>query len=483
MYVRATREWLKHWDFMLLDMISLHLSFVIGYWMRHGYSNPYGNLVYRNMAMVLCLIEFISILGFGTLKNVLKRGYYKELVKTIQQVFWVLLLATFYLFMIQQGKEYSRLTLYYMVGFYAISSYFLRVGWKLFLKKQVIRKEESTILIITMHDMMDSVLSQIKSHNYKTLKVVGCVAVNQNLKGSQLAGVPVVANLNDIIAYVKSQWIDEVLFSLPDGEPISQDLVDQFTQMGIVVHIKLAESTDCFGEKRFVERMGNYTVLTTSMNYATPTQAFMKRGLDILGGLVGCVITGFLYLILAPAIKKESPGPVFFAQIRIGKNGKKFKLYKFRSMYLDAEERKKELMEQNRVKDGMMFKLDWDPRIIGAKQLPDGTTKKGIGHFVRDWSLDEFPQFYNVLKGDMSLVGTRPPTVDEWELYDIHHHARLAIKPGITGLWQVSGRSGITDFEEVVKLDKTYIATWNMGLDIRILLKTIRVVFGKDGAM
>ena len=167
----------------------------------------------------------------------------------------------------------------------------------------------------------------------------------------------------------------------------------------------------------------------------------------------------------------------------MGKNGKRFKMYKFRSMYLNAEERKQELMAQNRVKDGMMFKLEFDPRIIGSRILPDGTFKKGLGNFMREWSLDEFPQFFNVLKGDMSLVGTRPPTVDEWEKYKLHHRTRLAIKPGITGMWQVSGRSSITDFEEVVKLDNYYINHWDIGLDCRILLKTVRLFSQKGGAM
>lgn len=117
------------------------------------------------------------------------------------------------------------------------------------------------------------------------------------------------------------------------------------------------------------------------------------------------------------------------------------------------------------------------------KKRADGSIKKGIGNRIRDWSLDEFPQFYNVLKGDMSLVGTRPPTVDEWEKYDLHHRARLATKPGITGMWQVSGRSNITDFEDVVKLDKKYIAEWSVGLDIKILLKTVLVVLRHEGAM
>ena len=176
--------------------------------------------------------------------------------------------------------------------------------------------------------------------------------------------------------------------------------------------------------------------------------------MDIVGGLIGSLITLILTIPVGLAIFLSDPGPIFFSQERVGRNGRKFKLYKFRSMYPDAEEKKEELRKMNMVEDGMMFKVENDPRIIGNKVLPYGTVKKGIGAFIRERSIDEFPQFFNVLKGDMSLVGTRPPTVDEYEKYRLHHRARLAIKPGITGLWQISGRSKITDFEKVVELDK-----------------------------
>ena len=163
------------------------------------------------------------------------------------------------------------------------------------------------------------------------------------------------------------------------------------------------------------------------------------------------------------------PISAIFAQDRVGENGRIFKFYKFRSMCVDAEEIKKNLMAQNQMSGGM-FKMDNDPRI----------TK--IGHFIRKTSLDELPQFWNVLKGDMSLVGTRPPTVDEYEKYTPEQKRRLSFKPGITGLWQVSGRSEITDFDEVVKLDVAYMDGWTIWRDIQILLKTIKVVVMKDGA-
>lgn len=150
---------------------------------------------------------------------------------------------------------------------------------------------------------------------------------------------------------------------------------------------------------------------------------------------------------------------------------------------MDAEERKKELMAQNKVSDGMMFKMDFDPRIIGNKILPDGTKKTGIGQFIRKTSIDELPQFWNILKGDMSLVGTRPPTLDEWKKYEPHHRARMSFRPGLTGLWQVSGRNNITDFEEVVKLDTQYINEWSVKNDLRIIFQTAISIMKKDGAM
>ncbi|MBR5127754.1 MAG: sugar transferase, partial [Roseburia sp.] len=220
---------------------------------------------------------------------------------------------------------------------------------------------------------------------------------------------------------------------------------------------------------KVVEKCGPYLVLTSSMCIATPRQLFIKRCMDIVGSLVGLLITGIAFLIFAPIIKKQSPGPIFFSQTRVGKNGRQFKIYKFRSMYTDAEERKKELMEQNKMQ-GLMFKMDDDPRIFP------------IGKFMRKFSIDELPQFWNVLKGDMSLVGTRPPTLDEFAQYEAHHCARLGNKPGLTGMWQVSGRSKITDFEEVVSLDTAYISNWNLAMDVRILFKTVKVVLLGRGA-
>ena len=238
--------------------------------------------------------------------------------------------------------------------------------------------------------------------------------------------------------------------------------------MGVTVHVGLNVFLSDI-ENASIETIGDSTFIRTDINPITLGQQLVKRFFDIVISIIGLVFTGILSLFIAPIIKKQSPGPVFFKQERVGKNGRRFKMYKFRSMYMDAEERKKDLMDQNQMQ-GLMFKMDDDPRITP------------IGKFLRKSSIDEFPQFLNILKGDMSLVGTRPPTVDEVEMYHLHHMSRLAIKPGLTGMWQTSGRSDITDFEEVVKLDNEYIRNFSLLLDVKIIIKTFGAVFGMKGS-
>lgn len=217
-------------------------------------------------------------------------------------------------------------------------------------------------------------------------------------------------------------------------------------------------------------KIGTIETLTSSLNHIHYRSLLFKRLCDIFFSLIGLVLTGLVAIIIYPIVRMQSKGPLIFKQKRVGKNGKVFEIFKFRSMYLDAEERKKELMAQNELTSDLMFKMDNDPRIFP------------FGQKMRNWSLDELPQFINVLKGDMSLIGTRPPTLNEYEKYELHHFKRLAMKPGITGMWQVSGRSNITDFEEVVALDLSYIKNWSVWLDIKIFLKTIKVVLVKEGS-
>lgn len=513
MYHKGKNTWTKHLDFMILDILCLEVSFFLAYVIRHRSTEMFTNLIYENLAIVLFFVDIVLLLALNTLKNVLKRGYLKEFTATVKHVSLLALVSVLYLFSVKDAGDFSRMTFFLMAFLYLFISYGVRILWKRHILLRIKMGQQKSILIITDMQQLPRVERDIHSHSYEMFQVSGIAILDLQEKnvshnghselmekpaedtaidstknmsiqvGDRIGEIPIVAGHETMTEYICREWVDEAFIDLHAQSNQLDGLVNQLMEMGVTIHIKLAERLALNNQKQFIESMGKYTVLTTSMNTISGMQLFFKRALDIIGGLVGCILTGILFLFVAPAIYIKSPGPIIFSQVRIGKNGRKFKLYKFRSMYPDAEERKAQLLANNRVSDGMMFKLDYDPRIIGCRQLPDGTIKKGIGNWIRDWSIDEFPQFWNVLKGDMSLVGTRPPTEDEWEKYDLHHRARLAIKPGITGMWQVSGRSNITEFEQVVELDRYYITNWSMGLDVKILGKTLVVVFGRKGSM
>lgn len=483
MYKRESQGWLKHLDFIIADCICLNLSLILAYAIRHQRVDLYQNINYRNIAIVLTIIDILTAIFFNSFKNVLKRGYYIEFLETLKHVSLVEGFIMLYLFSTQQGDTYSRITFYLLFPIYLLSTYLIRIMRKRNLRSMLNRVGRKSLLIVASERDMEQVIKNVKATNYGLYKIPGIVLLDIDKKVKEIQGIPVVAEEATVTDYICRQWVDEVLFVVPTSREYPIQLIEDIQLMGVTVHVTVARMPLQEGKRTYLEQMGEYMVLTSSIRFATPGQACIKRVLDIIGSLMGCVITLLLCIIFGPIIYMQSPGPIFFKQTRVGYNGKKFTIYKFRTMYLDAEEHKKELMEKNRVKDGMMFKLDFDPRIIGNKILPDGSIKTGIGDFMRRTSIDEWPQMFNVLKGDMSLVGTRPPTVDEWEKYKLHHRARLAIKPGITGMWQVSGRSNITDFEEVVKLDTEYIDQWNMGLDFKILFKTMRVIWKKEGSL
>ncbi|MBL0716423.1 MAG: sugar transferase [Desulfosarcina sp.] len=263
--------------------------------------------------------------------------------------------------------------------------------------------------------------------------------------------------------------IDEVIFTLDGDRTVNlRPHLDICKKMGIPARI-LPALWQPEGQGISVEICQNipfFIMQTVNFNAAG---LLYKRMLDLIGSMVGVIIFILIYPFVAIILKFDSEGPVLFKQKRMGKNGRIFNLYKFRTMYVDAEQRKHELMKKN-VMNGAMFKLKKDPRITKA------------GRWLRKSSIDEIPQFLNVLKGEMSLVGTRPPTLDEVEKYQPEHLKRISAKPGITGLWQVSGRNKITDFEKIVELDCRYLDNWRFFDDIKLLFKTLWVVVRRKGA-
>lgn len=483
MYKKNSSGWLKHLDFIVLDLLCVQLAFYLSYVLRQGDWNPYAVPLYRNMAIVVELADIIVIFIFEAYKNVLKRGYYKEFALSVKQAVMLVLVSSLYLVTIQDGNDYSRITLFMTSGIYGVLTYVVRILWKRYLENRMKNGSDSSLIIVTTSSIAEEVVKNVEEHNYEMQQINGVIIVDKDMTGETIEGIPVVSDAENAAEFLLQGWVDEVFIILDEKAPYPKELIERCSEMGLTVHLSLTKVTNSTLGKQTIGKVGGYTVLTTSINVMTMKQTFMKRTIDILAGLVGCLATGIIFIFIAPAIYIASPGPIFFSQERIGQNGKIFKMYKFRSMYMDAEERKAELMKENKMSSNLMFKMDFDPRIIGNKILPDGTKKTGIGQFIRSTSLDEFPQFFNVLIGQMSLIGFRPCLKSEYEEYDFHHRARIAMKPGITGMWQVSGRSDITDFEEVVKLDTEYIRNWSMGLDFRILFKTVAAVLKRDGSM
>jgi exopolysaccharide biosynthesis polyprenyl glycosylphosphotransferase len=285
----------------------------------------------------------------------------------------------------------------------------------------------------------------------------------------ELPSLGCISDLKDVIC---ERNVDEVIFALPprSSEIKLKDYIDVCEQTGVSYRIVPSMYNPDMARDILVETIQGIPTLTRNTVRINPSGMLYKRGIDCLVGLMGFGLFCLMFPFIAVAIKFDSSGPVLFRQPRVGQNGRIFTMYKFRTMVQDAEQLKKKLEKQN-LMGGMMFKVENDPRITPS------------GHFLRKLSLDEFPQFINVLKGEMSIVGTRPPTIDEVKKYEIQHRRRISIKPGITGLWQVSGRNKITDFEEVVRLDLEYIDKWTFWRDLEIILKTIWVVLARKGAL
>lgn len=486
---KPAKGWLKHADFILIDLICLQLCYAFTYWIISGWGNPYHIFSYRYLAVVLTFGQLIAILFSNNYNGILRRGRFQELVSVIKFTIYILVASLIFLFVVHETTTISRFQLSVTLVIYIVFDYIIRMlNGKLIRMRRSSKGENGSrsLVLITSGALVDESIRKLTVSETglpQDYFISGIALLDDDEKAiKENYDIPITPLNDDTIQRIRSGWVDEVMIIQPTDIPLDRGLFDDLADMGITIHFTLALLNDDEWPPLQMRKVGGYKVLTSSMNYMTYNQALMKRIMDILGGLVGCLITGILFIFVAPAIYIKSPGPIFFKQDRIGLNGKVFKMYKFRSMYMDAEERKAALMEQNKLGTELFFKMDDDPRIIGSEKKDKNGKPKGIGNFIRNTSIDEFPQFINVLLGQMSLVGTRPPLLSEFKAYELHHRARMAIKPGITGMWQISGRSEITDFEEIVKLDRSYIENWSIGLDIKILLKTVLVVLRRKGA-
>lgn len=449
-------------DFMGL-LLSYYVSGFLWLYCYKGYSIDFCLGQINSKRIVLIAAFVCSYLIYAADENFTSRNAYQELVTVFKVNIVIAGIIAVYQMLDRSTPDFPR-------GLYVLTvvvNIFVMLGVRQWVKVYLTKSYKSSkrLLVITTSDRADKIVDKYSGDDNWESRLYGIAIVDKDMKGQEVNGVPVVANVHDMMMYMKNEIVDEVYISVKQEKAGElSNIVMQLEDMGIVVHIKL-ETLNSFKDYDMkLEKMGRTPVVTFANRFYDYRKLAIKRIIDIVSAIVGIALMLVAMIFVAPAIMIESPGPIFFKQKRVGKNGRYFYIYKFRSMYMDAEERKKELMAQNEM-SGLMFKMKDDPRI----------TK--VGKFIRKTSIDELPQFINVLKGDMSLVGTRPPTVNEFKQYEGHHKRRLSMKPGITGMWQAYGRKTVTDFEDIVSMDLDYIDNWSLMLDIKIILRTFISVF------
>ncbi len=462
---------IRTYSLILIEIISMVVAYFLAYLIKFREIKPDENLqiyVSAGIFMLLATVFYSVITDWN--RDFFDRGYFREMLAVLKMAVVVALVGNAYVFAMKTAYAYSRLV---FVVFPVLDYTFTYVFHIIFQNYMLNHYKKSVnsdkLMVVTNYDQAEKVIDQIQNSNHWNYELTCITVMDRDMCGQEIKGIPVIATADNVINVATQNIMDRVFISLPRSEiETVRDMILEFEAMGMLCHYNM-EIPELNLDGKEAGMFAGYSVISFSLQNMDYRRLMIKRAFDIIGSIVGIIITIIVYPFVALAIKIESKGPVIFKQERIGKNGRRFMMYKFRSMYQDAEKRLEDLKDKNEVQ-GLMFKMEDDPRI----------TK--VGRFIRKTSIDELPQFFNILKGDMSLVGTRPPTVAEFEQYNAHYRRRLCITPGLTGMWQVSGRSDIKDFDEVVKLDLKYIDEWSLRLDVKLLLQTVGAVLSHKGS-
>lgn len=466
---------LQFFILFMVDACAFALGTFLSVWLLRdvfGLLMPYGDAAMREYYLVLgfsfALAELFRQDGDGTLVGSVRKLVNSTGITSLifGAVFAVLLV------LFKSPVLDSRYLFVFVLCFGALLMLGFRFVYRRILLNKLGGDAASLIEIVTVPEYADQMLHDVQGT--RSRKVIGVRVYGEGDGTEKAAGTAepprtFFRTQEELVELFTHEAVDEVLICLPNPqmEALSEAVLE-IEAAGTTVHFyfpALGVHTDMEQSSGMI---GSCPVITLTAKSHRAYQMLLKRLFDILLSTVGLILSAPIILITAIPLKLESKGPLFFSQTRIGLNGRPFRIYKLRSMYLDAEKRKQELLSENEM-NGLMFKMENDPRI----------TK--VGRFIRKTSIDELPQLFNVLKGDMSLIGPRPPLTDEFSQYLARYKRRLSMRPGITGLWQVSGRNRVIDFEDVVRLDLEYIDHWSIRLDLKIFLKTVWVVLKCSG--
>lgn len=303
MYRKKGRSWTKHIDFMLLDVLCMQIAFIVSYICRFGLNNPYIDKDYRILAVAFLLIDFFVEIVSDAFKNVLKRGYLDEFIVTCKHVALVEIITTFFLFTTQMGEIYSRMSYYIMIPIYILVSYLGRMVLKKIIKKRGFASSKESLFVIAPEKLLRETLQGLKENGFGYTQIVAA-ATDADLNGKTICEIPIVANHDGIVDYACEEWVDEVLIPPCAESEYPYEMADIFLEMGIAVHRGITKNKVMAGSFNQIEKIGDYTVITASLNYARTTQLLAKRGMDILGGLVGCIITLIVTIFVGPELQE-----------------------------------------------------------------------------------------------------------------------------------------------------------------------------------
>ncbi|MCR4745731.1 MAG: sugar transferase [Lachnospiraceae bacterium] len=450
---------------MFIDAFVLILAFIITELIvKEPYSFSFTKRVISVFAVFL--ITYMAAAKEKRLYNVTLFFYFDRHIRLVTSAF-IMALAVTSVILFFFLSPYNLSLRHYFIIFFIVSYIFMLINVIVSKLVQivVVRYNAPRAAFVGVHEDFEK-FNYFLNKTSMRLDEIGYI----NFPGRTSKGISnVLGNIEDIEQIIRKHEIDQIYFFKykDDSEEEILKYANVCLDMGITVRVVM-ESFNRSKISSYVSAIGVYPMITYHTIALNEYEQCVKRLIDIVASVLGIIITSPIMLITAIAIKLDSPGPVLFVQKRVGQNGRVFNMFKFRSMCAEAEAQKSVLAAENGMEDEIMFKMKDDPRVTR------------VGKVIRRTSIDELPQLFNVLIGNMSLVGTRPPTVDEVERYERCQWRRLSIKPGITGLWQVSGRSDIRNFDDVVKLDVKYIDNWSIMYDIRILCKTVVVLFGKN---
>ncbi|MBL8148847.1 MAG: sugar transferase [Blastocatellia bacterium] len=485
---------------ILWDIAVVVMSFILAYWFRLSepvFYAPQGTIIgftdnFQPYSSVLLFIPIVRIIALRHYDLYRLRGEF-SILQDLSNIFKATMVSSLVItsiaFLYRGGVEfrdfsYSRLVFVYdwvlVFGATILTRLFVRIV-------QIVYRRHSVNLIPTIvvgcgknAEVCVAEMSESRRLGYKVLGVLSTNAAGETVP-TQLEGVPVLGTFEDLPALVRQFGIREVIIT---DERISPDTIfESVLRCGRKHHVEfrvVPNMFNCLPNKTGVDQIGSLPMIKLFQEPLQGPNRWLKRSIDVSLSLLGLVLTAPLWFFVILAIRLTSSGPALYTQERVGMDGRVFRAYKFRSMYYKTDDRMhREMMRRNINNENGSNQGDEEQPVYG--KVKDDPRITPIGGFIRRYSLDELPQLLNVVKGEMSLIGPRPPIPYEVELYKEWHRARFHVKPGITGLWQVSGRNRL-NFEQMVKLDIYYIENWSLWLDLKILLKTFPVVLKGDNA-